>query len=390
VRSYGVFSSAFERDGVVLSSLITSGSIVVISLMFGVALLVAWRQFDLERHAALWAGSFLAATAGHGFRTAGQIWLPLQDLFAMLACHASVASFALLAWGFRWRAGRSPMGVWAGWLVFIAAIAWEWIDHSATWRATSRILTAAGDAYMVGWIVATLWRKRGVGALARWIMIAYGTYVIGVGVAAELAKPGGMISDKAFILVLSIGTPTGMIGTGVMTLLIVASDLAKGLRQQARTDALTGLLNRRGVEDTIQSLLGTRRQVEPLTVVVADLDRFKAINDRLGHAAGDDVLLRFAQHLKSRLRTRDVVARIGGEEFVLLLPQTDAADALALVERLRQSVPDAFAHHAELGRVSASFGVTQLGDETFEAALARADEALYRSKHEGRDRATHA
>ncbi|AIF48273.1 GGDEF domain-containing protein [Dyella japonica] len=374
-----------------LSSLITSGSIVVISLMFGLALLVAWRRFGLERHAALWAGSFLAAAVGHGLRTAGQIWPGQVELFATLACHASVASFALLAWGFRRRASRSSRGVMAGWLVFTVWILWEWIDHSQTWRATSRLLTATGDAYMVGWIVATLWHKRGTGALARWIMIFYGLYAMSVGVAAELARPGGIISDKAFILVLSIGTPTGMIGTGVMTLLIVASDLAKGLQQQARTDALTGLLNRRGVEDAIRALLGTARKAEPLTVVVVDLDYFKAINDRLGHAAGDDVLLRFAQHLKTSLRAHDVVARIGGEEFVLLLPQTPRADAMALVERLRCSVPEAFAHDTNLERVSASFGVTQVRrGETFDAALARADEALYRSKHEGRDRATHA
>ncbi|WP_114240397.1 diguanylate cyclase [Dyella sp. C9] len=374
-----------------LSSLITSGSIVVISLMFGVALLVAWWRFGLERHAALWSSSFMAATVGHGLRTSGQIWPSQQELFAMLACHASVASFALLAWGFRWRVSAPSRGVKAGWLLAVAALIWVWVDHQPTWRATSRILTAAGDAYMVAWIVATLWRKRGIGALARWIMIFYGLYVIGVGVAAELAKPGGLISDRAFIFVLSIGTPTGMIGTGVMTLLIVASDLAKGLRQQARTDALTGLLNRRGVDETMQSLLGVAGRMDPLTVVVADLDHFKDINDRLGHAAGDEVLLRFAQHLKISLRARDVVARIGGEEFVLLLPQTGAAEAMGLVERLQRSVPAAFTEYTSFGRISASFGVTQMRDgETFDAALARADEALYQSKHEGRDRATHA
>jgi len=374
-----------------LSSLITSSSIVLISLMFGVALLVAWRQFGLERHAALWAGAFMAAAVGHGLRTGGQVWLSQQDLFAMLACHASVASFALLAWGFCGRARRSNLGVMAGWAVFAVAILWQWFMHPPTWRATSRMLTGVGDAYMVGWIVAMLWHKRGIGALARWIMLAYGLYALGVGVAAELAKPGGLISDQTFILVLSIGTPTGMIGTGVMTLLIVASDLAKGLRVQARTDALTGVLNRRGVDETISSLLRGAERIDPLTVVVADLDHFKAINDRLGHAAGDDVLTRFAQHLKASMRSQDVVARIGGEEFVLLLPRTDAVDAMKLVERLRLTVPESFALDDHLERVSASFGVTQVREgESFDEALRRADDALYCSKSEGRDRATYA
>jgi diguanylate cyclase (GGDEF)-like protein len=197
------------------------------------------------------------------------------------------------------------------------------------------------------------------------------------------------MSDQAFIAVLSIGTPTGMIGTGILTLLIVSADLARGLRNQARTDTLTGLLNRRGVEERADLLLEQVAHAAHIAVVIADLDHFKSINDRFGHATGDEVLRRFAGHLRALLRASDVAARLGGEEFVLLLPNTLAEDAIKLVDGIRTRVPDAVHDIPGLESVTASFGVamTQAG-QSFSSALARADAALYRSKCDGRNRVT--
>ena len=371
-----------------LSNLIISSSIVVISLLFGCALLVVWWHYKLPRHVALWAGSFTAAALGHGLRTGGAL-LPSQNvLFAMLACHASVGGFTLLAWGFRLREQKPARGVLAGWAVATVILIWAWVDHGMAWRAVSRFVTAAGDAYMVAWVVATLWHKRGPGAVARWAMGLFGVYIVGVAVAAGLARPGGVISNEAFIAVLSIGTPTGMIGTGVMTLLIVVADIMKGLRTQANSDALTGLLNRRGIDEAVSLL---RSGGQPVVVVIADLDHFKDVNDRLGHAGGDEVLCRFAHHLRASMQPGEVVARTGGEEFVMLLPGCDVHGALARMELLRISVPTAFAHDERLDRVTSSFGLATLqAGESLDAALARADAALYCSKREGRDRVTMA
>lgn len=211
-----------------LSTVIESASIVVISLLFGIALLVAWWDFELDFHVALWALSFMPAAVGHGLRISGGIWKSWQELFAMLACHASVAGFAFLAWGFRRRARKHAFGVWIVWALSCLLLVWAWTSHGLDCRTDSRIMTATADAVLVALIVATLAHARGAGRVARWILACYGLYAASVGVAAWLARPGADISDQAFIAVLSIGTPTGMISTGILTLLIVSADLAQG------------------------------------------------------------------------------------------------------------------------------------------------------------------
>jgi diguanylate cyclase (GGDEF)-like protein len=159
---------------------------------------------------------------------------------------------------------------------------------------------------------------------------------------------------------------------------------------QARIDGLTGLANRRQCSDTLSSQIAyADRFVEPLSVVLADLDRFKDVNDRWGHAAGDVVLREFAAVLQSTIREADLAGRWGGEEFVLLLPGTDGEGALLLAERVRRNLeqrpilsPDGSAI-----RITASFGVAEHSLGTTDTELvAQADRALYEAKHEGRNR----
>lgn len=163
------------------------------------------------------------------------------------------------------------------------------------------------------------------------------------------------------------------------------------LQQLAREDGLTGVANRRWLD------LQLRREVEraqrfghPLAVAMIDLDHFKAVNDRCGHAVGDEVLRQVARLLRQGCRASDGVGRYGGEEFVLLLVETTAAQALALCDTLRLRVaaqPWAALHPALAAGLTVSIGVAALaGDEPPEALLARSDAALYRAKHGGRNR----
>jgi diguanylate cyclase (GGDEF)-like protein len=161
------------------------------------------------------------------------------------------------------------------------------------------------------------------------------------------------------------------------------------LERQSKEDALTGLANRRHLDEQVDAELArAARFSHPLSVVLADLDHFKSINDRFGHALGDEVLRTAAALLRRHCRGIDVVARWGGEEFALLLPETDAAGARTLCEKIRQ----AFAEHpwdllAPGLRVTISIGLfeTRAGMDGA-SAFERADEHLYQAKRDGRDR----
>lgn len=159
------------------------------------------------------------------------------------------------------------------------------------------------------------------------------------------------------------------------------------------TDPLTGIANRRRlIERGEEEIARAQRFGHPLTVIMLDLDRFKAINDGHGHALGDRVLREVAQACVAALRDIDLVARSGGEEFAILLPQTPLARGLEVAERLRLAIAaiEIVAAEARVP-VSASFGVAEYGpsDASIDQVMARADRALYRSKADGRNRVSH-
>ncbi len=165
--------------------------------------------------------------------------------------------------------------------------------------------------------------------------------------------------------------------------------LIANLTDAARTDPLTGLLNRRGFEETFEvEIERARRADSSLSVIVGDLDRFKSINDRLGHAAGDEVLRTIGATLRDSKRSWDSAARIGGEEFAVLVPDTDEHGAYTLAERLRVAIEEAV-EPAGADQLTASFGVVSfpIHGQTADALLNAADQALYAAKRLGRNRA---
>jgi two-component system cell cycle response regulator len=156
------------------------------------------------------------------------------------------------------------------------------------------------------------------------------------------------------------------------------------LEVEARTDVLTGLANRRHAVEELDRMISLgRRHGRELSVLMIDVDHFKALNDVFGHDAGDRVLFRMARQLSRSLRGTDVLARWGGEEFVALLPETDAAGAHAVAERMRA---DAAERIAGIPDVTVSIGCAGWRGEDGETLIARADTALYDAKRAGRDR----
>lgn len=162
------------------------------------------------------------------------------------------------------------------------------------------------------------------------------------------------------------------------------------LIQLARHDPLTGTANRRYFfERAEQEFMRSRRYQTPLSIALIDVDHFKHINDQFGHATGDEVLKLLSGKITALLRESDLLARIGGEEFAILMPSTGLAGAALMAERLRMTIAEEASPVAGLMlHLRFSAGVTQLKaqDQSIEDCLRRADEAMYKAKQAGRDR----
>jgi diguanylate cyclase (GGDEF)-like protein len=155
------------------------------------------------------------------------------------------------------------------------------------------------------------------------------------------------------------------------------------MEQLARTDELTGLANRRGLEEELNRAVAlARRHDQPLALLYIDLDEFKNINDSYGHRVGDEVLREIASALRRRLRRGDRAARVGGDEYVVILPQTDQAGAAVLAHEVRKAIAKAGVRvDSGKANVSAAVGVAELAPgESAEALLDRADRRMYRDK----------
>jgi diguanylate cyclase (GGDEF)-like protein len=205
------------------------------------------------------------------------------------------------------------------------------------------------------------------------VLIADGRMVLG-------RAPDNWAEDLSLAIAIA-----GMTGIGALSLALNQWRLAGKHHAEARTDALTGLLNRRALFD----LHGAREFTPFEAVVLFDLDRFKAVNDTYGHAVGDEVIVRFAEIIKANLRSTDAAARLGGEEFAVVLLRTMPDRASIFAERVRAAFaaePIETSNGPLRCTVSAGVAFGIMGGTSFEAVLREADHALYAAKESGRDR----
>jgi diguanylate cyclase (GGDEF)-like protein len=275
----------------------------------------------------------------------------------------------------------------------LAAFSWfMFIDPNLTWRIFAINFAFGGISLVVAAELHAIAQKGPVERLLLAFSLMSGLNFL-VRPVAVVAIYGPYVTYDGFYS--SAYWTTAVLSHALLSLLLALSlftaealDLMKALRSESQTDPLSGLLNRRGFEARASALLDLCDSGKlPVALVVADLDRFKALNDRHGHAAGDRVIIEFAARLRTAAGARGVAGRLGGEEFAVLLPLADPAAARLFAEAVRAvfSAEPVNGLPSEV-RVTASFGVAaRSGDESLDDLMRRADEALYHAKRGGRD-----
>lgn len=249
---------------------------------------------------------------------------------------------------------------------------------AAFYLLTARILTQGGmQTYPVRYLVAMAAAGHAVFLLLRPLVFRLGD---------ALAPDADLILALPQLIILEAIVAMVLIGFGM--LMLTNEFTSSALRRLAEVDPLTSVFNRRAFLTLLDKAISQARRAQSgLHVLVIDLDHFKRINDTWGHKCGDDVLRHFVGVAASCLRNEDVMGRLGGEEFAIVLPQADAAGAAAVAERLRTLVASqpAKTEHGPIA-LTVSVGVTQcVAAESSETALQRADQAMYRAKELGRN-----
>jgi diguanylate cyclase (GGDEF)-like protein len=240
----------------------------------------------------------------------------------------------------------------------------------------------AGFQRSLFWLWTLLWSVHGLIYLRRFFLYLLDTAYTGAGsfqAAAEIESLNYM-EGIAFVY-----------GFTLLCIVLTTRSLQDALRLQAAIDPLTGLFNRRAFEESaIRMLVAGQRNGRPVSLLLMDLDHFKAINDDHGHKAGDGVLVKFAKHLVDHTRVPDLICRFGGEEFVVLLPDTSQEQARTLAERIRAEW-EKVAIQSSRGdfRATVSIGLAEATldeRENLYDLADRADQALYAAKQQGRNR----
>ena len=317
----------------------------------------------------------------------GRIPDALSILVANLAVTGGYALVALAVAGFQ-RRRLSPLLLWSPVALFAVALCVFYSDFAARVAASSAVYFVQ-DLMLLWLLVGGMRRTVGrgqhliiVGVAINLVIMVYRAWIAIVSehFVARLSDPG----TSQTLVYLSAFVSLNLVAIGFVLMTKEAAD--EKTRQMAMTDKLTGCWNRFRVEECAQQeMLRRQRYAAPVSLIVIDIDHFKPINDQYGHVAGDRVLQRFALTVQAGLRATDTLGRWGGEEFVVVMPETPLAAAVDTAERIRRAV-----EACDCGdglRVTACFGVAAcLPGDSWERWLQRADAALYQAKAQGRNR----
>ena len=363
-----------------------------VEIMLGLLLFFAWAQ-NFSKVALAWWGSADLVRAGSimlfGMHGSLPDWLTID-----VANAALFGSFALTWCGARVFDRRSAEPVWClvGVTIWLLACRLPQFYGSPELRA----LVGAFIVTTYVWLTAyEFWRGRDEELVSRWpaifMLFAHGALFLlrtPLGVALNLS-PSVQFGMSAWLPLLSLEAMLFTISISFLLLAMAKERTEYKHRTASLTDALTSIANRRGFLEQTASSRRWAMDARPTAVMLVDIDHFKRVNDRFGHAIGDEVLRRFAETADTHVGSSGLVGRWGGDEFAIVLYDTNRIDAVALAERMRMT----FAKNVyEIGthsvQATASFGIvcSAAGPLDLPVLLVQADQVLYRAKEAGRDR----
>jgi diguanylate cyclase (GGDEF)-like protein len=361
---------------------------VLVGAVVGSILIFAWFQNREQRSLLWWGTAYILAGAGVAlFAVRGNI----SDFWSIVIGNAILYAGV----GMQWTGARvfdhrppRPILMYGGSAVWIAGCLMPGFLASSDARVILSSVIVGAYAFATAY---EIWRGGAERLALRWPAIAvlgfHGLVMIArIPLTLLLPLPAGYaIFTSPWFAVMTLESVLNAIALAVLVLALTKERMELAHRNAAMLDPLTGIANRRAFLELGSRLLRARvRDRKPVAVILFDLDRFKTINDRFGHSAGDRVLKAFCRVARATLRAEDVIGRMGGEEFAAILSGMPAVGAAATAERIRA------AFEAAVGSVATTVSAGIVASETpgndIELLLDRADEALYLAKANGRNR----
>jgi len=367
-------------------------SIFVMAIL-GLLLLLVWVQDRSIQALAWWGAAYLIAGLSIAMLS-GQ--MPINQ-----AVSNDIASALLFAaCGLSWSGARlfddkeiHPFTMFAGALIWLLACLIPGFEASTIGRMIVSSVIVSNYTLITAF---ELWGGRSEKLVTRWpamIVLTLHGLIFPAQIPLTMWQPDGrelQWLSTSWIAILALETLLYVIASAFIVLAMAKERNERIHKTAATIDPLTGIPNRRAVVTTGSKLIRTvARPGRPVAALMFDLDHFKKINDRFGHATGDSALIVFARTATASLRSTDLIGRLGGEEFAAILPNMNADEALAAADRVRRAFVEAAKEidgHPVLGTLSAGVAVTTDSMTTVDELLSRADEALYQAKTRGRNR----
>ena len=359
---------------------------VIIVGFLGLVLITTWLQQREVRALAWWGSAYLIGAAAIALwgAPAPHFKLPpeLAEAMIFIAC-------GMIWSGVRMFHGREslPLIAFSGAAIWLLLCQIEGLETATQARIGLGALVIAIYGLFIAFELSRERRKSFYSHTAAILVpgLYAGMFLVPLGIRACMPD----FFAAHWVTVFALGTIVYAFGTAFILLMMVKDHHVHFYRKAATTDALTGLFNRRAfIEAATKMFAAQGARGEPVTLLMFDLDHFKSVNDRFGHATGDSVLKVFAQTALGSVRASDIVARLGGEEFVAMVPET-MEGACHVAERLRAAyeIAGLLVDNIAIGStVSIGLATSYRAVPDIDALLVRADEALYLAKREGRNR----